>query len=106
MPAIHPAGPAEQIVDLLMEARDAGAPFERAWRSAIDLITWPAGEKARGEWRRALAWAKHEFRDAYGHPEGQGPALMRIFDEPDEAAVEHQAREMFVELCLDGRHAA
>lgn len=90
----HAGSPAEQLVSLLIDCRNARCPFERAWRTSLGRIDWPEEEKARGEWKRALDWAKGEFRDGYRHPESQPNAIMLALASPDELMVDEQAQQI------------
>lgn len=89
VPWLRPPGsPAEQLTDLLMCCRRTGDPFDYAWRISIPKVDWPTEEKARGEWKRALEWAKREFRDAYLHPGSQPHTLVGALRERDTMLVE------------------
>lgn len=77
----RPTGfPPEELRVVLEQARAEGAPFEHAWRVALPLVLRPGRFRylrEREEWRRALEWARPEFRAAYAGEPGM-PGLEKL----------------------------
>jgi len=73
--------PTEQLVLLLMEAREEGLSFEVAWARAMrpglrlvmtnaedppaGAVLWPTDSRDREAWRKAIVGTKDAFRRAY-----------------------------------------